>query len=768
MRYLSGCAHQRQEALREGLCLNDWRGNSFESGLQSAQAGVSGDAPKVSVIVPNYNNEIYLDKCLTSLVGQTLHDIEIIVVDDGSTDDSVAVVKAFANRDQRVNLISLQDNMSLHMARKAGVAAATGNYIMFLDSDDYYLPDACHKAFEAINGKYDFVEFNLRLLTPSGGDHAGDYELAQWLNRGKPCAYEGYAIIRAIYYEHGFTDIVSNKIFAAVFLKAAFAEMKDIYMLGGEDNYEGVVLFSRAKSAAKIGDYIYVYRRGSGTTSGRAAPAGREFAPLRLEAYKAIEEYAIANNLNIHLEWIRSPFLDSSVAWFKGAFAGFGLKPLKMTAECFGIAEVIATMAKQWEYEWEVVAKKYFSHKHQFISKRPIKRVGIIIHNLDSGGSQHVALNEAIALRESGYEITFFLCEPGGNESKLPTDIRRVYCGRMDYNQCDLKKRLHALNRSLMQEKMDIILYHSSWDRALLWHMILFQYYQIPVIVFNHTTFYNELLNEGSNYGLVPRQEVLKCADGVIVLSRTDELYYRCLGINAQAIPNPVPIVGMCVSAEDRESEKRDTIIVVGRFGDLTKNIKDCLLAFAEIIKKKPTARMLFAGNFVNAGAFERDFHSLAVKLGIIDRIEMSGWQENMSPFFNKACAMLSTAWHESFCLSAVEAQAHGLPVVLYDLPIMPAEDNPSMIRVPIGNYKAAAAEIVALLENGERLRELSVIAKKEGRKYSPQRHIKALDKIIKTFQFSSPVSWYSPQEYDTLLRVLGFYGAHVPPWFNG
>ena len=104
---------------------------------------------KISIIVPVYNVEKYLTKCLQSLVNQTFRDIEIICVNDGSTDNSLAVLNDFACSDSRVKVIT-QDNSGVSSARNRGITESTAQYLMFLDGDDYYTPNACELAYEKI------------------------------------------------------------------------------------------------------------------------------------------------------------------------------------------------------------------------------------------------------------------------------------------------------------------------------------------------------------------------------------------------------------------------------------------------------------------------------------------------------------------------------------------------------------------------------------------------------------------------------------------
>lgn len=102
----------------------------------------------ISIIVPVYNTENYLEKCLYSLVNQTYKNIEIIIIDDGSTDNSMNIIQKFVLADNRVKVIS-QKNQGLSGARNTGMNNANGDYIMFIDSDDWIEIDTCEKAINA-------------------------------------------------------------------------------------------------------------------------------------------------------------------------------------------------------------------------------------------------------------------------------------------------------------------------------------------------------------------------------------------------------------------------------------------------------------------------------------------------------------------------------------------------------------------------------------------------------------------------------------------
>jgi glycosyltransferase involved in cell wall biosynthesis len=104
-------------------------------------------APKVSVIIPVYNTEQYLRRCLDSVVGQTLRDIEIICVNDASSDDCSDILREYAGKDARIKVIEFEKNKGVSAARNAGLDAAHGEYIGFVDSDDYVNLDFYEKLY---------------------------------------------------------------------------------------------------------------------------------------------------------------------------------------------------------------------------------------------------------------------------------------------------------------------------------------------------------------------------------------------------------------------------------------------------------------------------------------------------------------------------------------------------------------------------------------------------------------------------------------------
>ncbi|MFH7595470.1 bifunctional glycosyltransferase family 2 protein/CDP-glycerol:glycerophosphate glycerophosphotransferase [Streptomyces racemochromogenes] len=136
--------------------------------------------PRLSIVVPSYNVELYLDECLESLAAQTFDDFEVVIVDDGSTDNSAAIAKAFAERDKRFRVV-LQENAGLGAARNVGFrhASPDSEYIAFVDSDDTMPADAYQKLIDALDESgSDFAAGNVKRFRSVGMQQSWGHRVA--------------------------------------------------------------------------------------------------------------------------------------------------------------------------------------------------------------------------------------------------------------------------------------------------------------------------------------------------------------------------------------------------------------------------------------------------------------------------------------------------------------------------------------------------------------------------------------------------------------
>lgn len=120
--------------------------------------------PLVSIIIPVYNVSQYLIKSINSVRNQTLQDLEIICVDDASTDNSLSILEDFAKIDNRIKVLKHDKNLGVSCARNTALEIAKSDYLMFLDPDDWYEPTICEKMYNKIhNSNYDVVVCNVAI-----------------------------------------------------------------------------------------------------------------------------------------------------------------------------------------------------------------------------------------------------------------------------------------------------------------------------------------------------------------------------------------------------------------------------------------------------------------------------------------------------------------------------------------------------------------------------------------------------------------------------
>jgi glycosyltransferase involved in cell wall biosynthesis len=221
------------------------------------------DALKVSVIIPVYNSEKYLPACLESVTRQTLEDIEIVCVNDGSTDSSGKILAEYADRDKRIRILLNDQNYGTLAARKNGISAAGGRYIMFLDSDDELALNACEKAWQAIEkNKTDMVRFGVELVGQAGEGLKKSYLTV----RTDYLEDKSLLCLRHMGNIKGWN--ITNRIFIAALCKQACHEIEERHFTMAEDIYFLVAYEYYAKTYSEIEDVLYKYRRGVGGFSG--------------------------------------------------------------------------------------------------------------------------------------------------------------------------------------------------------------------------------------------------------------------------------------------------------------------------------------------------------------------------------------------------------------------------------------------------------------------------------------------------------------------
>lgn len=233
--------------------------------------------PKISISVPIYNAEKYLRQCLDSLVTQTLCDIEIVVVNDGSTDGTREICEEYAKRDSRIKLIH-KENGGIASARQVALNSATGIFMASVDADDWVEPDFCEKMYyKAVAENADVIlcdswyeyEHGGQIINSYGKNVPADNDeiIEDALNGMMPCSVWNKLYKIDFLREHKiiFEDGINMGEDVLFFLKALRHPMRFVYLpeclyhyrrMPGEDSYTNRVTLASYNQLLLIQDWI--------------------------------------------------------------------------------------------------------------------------------------------------------------------------------------------------------------------------------------------------------------------------------------------------------------------------------------------------------------------------------------------------------------------------------------------------------------------------------------------------------------------------------
>ncbi|MBQ3285585.1 MAG: glycosyltransferase family 2 protein [Ruminococcus sp.] len=204
-----------------------------------------------SVLIPVYNQVGKMQECIDSLNAQSFTDLEIIMVDDGSTDDSYQMLLSFAGKDPRIKVFRHEKNSSLVGARYTGMQHASGEYVFFLDSDDSITADAfeiLHK--KLIESRPDILRFGYR------SEPSGEVTLP-------PAADDMLELM----FRGGVAPAVWKNVYKRELTDKLVANTQPFYCNMSEDVYFSTVFFTFAEKVEAIDDVLYIYQSGTGMSS---------------------------------------------------------------------------------------------------------------------------------------------------------------------------------------------------------------------------------------------------------------------------------------------------------------------------------------------------------------------------------------------------------------------------------------------------------------------------------------------------------------------
>lgn len=218
----------------------------------------------VSVIIPIYNVEKYVERCLLSVMDQTLKNIEIICIDDCSSDASISIVEMFAKQDERIVIIRNDENMGQAFSRNVGLKKSNGEYIFFLDSDDFIEEDALEKLFVfARNKKLDMLEFGFL-------SEYEDEDLKKKIKYEKTITEKIDSVKGTEYFIRELSEGRLNAAICSFFYNREFLMLNKLMFKNNiifEDNLFFYNAIMKADKVGRIVSYPYHYCRRNGSTT---------------------------------------------------------------------------------------------------------------------------------------------------------------------------------------------------------------------------------------------------------------------------------------------------------------------------------------------------------------------------------------------------------------------------------------------------------------------------------------------------------------------
>ncbi len=666
---------------------------------------------KVSVLIAVYNTEPYLRQCMDSVLNQTLKDIEIICVDDHSQDGSYDILLEYEKKDSRVKVFRFEENKKLVRVRKKGVLEAHGEYIMFLDADDRLEPEACRILYEkAKKEQVDILHFSSSVKNCGRLPESDVTKLKKVLSP-YPGRLAGEAVFSACFVQGKYGYTLWNKIYRTQLCKTAFAQIEDRAILIGEDAYSYYIISQYAGSYMGWRcEPLYCYGFGRGVT-GNPVINMEEFAPrcYQAEVITAMEDYdrqngSLKKNAPVR-EAYRNQWLTGCVnQWRWGLPAEYGAEGWQLLCQCWGTEAVVDQAARMYWGSSEQIGKRLKNLPKLFLKGRTIKTIGMYYHCLTIGGVERVISILAPMFASMGYQVVVITdTEPSEQDYPLPSPIKRVTIPKWeDELPENVERRLKAWREIQQTYHPDVLLYHDWTQSTLIWDLLYLRGMNIPVIVHTHSVFschISRLKKDVSEFS-----KRISLADGVIVLSPADKVFWNAYNENVYYIPNPV-------SAELSQAKparwENKTVIWVGRVS-WEKQPEAVFDIVEHVAAQIPEVQLMLVGNFEDP-----KWKMLAKKKGIENNIRFCGATKDVYPYYEKASVFLSTSLFEGFSMTLLEAQAHGLPTVMFDLPnLTMGKTECGVLSVDMMDCVSAANQIVQLLTQREKWEKASAQAK--------------------------------------------------------
>ena len=672
--------------------------------------------PLVSVVLPVFNVERYLAECLDSIVEQDYPNLEIIAVDDGSTDGSLGALTEYASSHRGLTVLH-QDNSGAGVARNRGITEAKGKYVLFVDPDD---------AIES---------FTLRELVATAESRAAeivlfgiaryDAELKTLVTRATqprlaislPDVFAGEDIAAQIYTTFSDGPSPCNKLFLRQFIVdhgLSFQPLPRVNDLSF--SYSALAL---AKRICAINKTYYKYRTNRKGSSQNTTD--KDPSPVCAAYHRLMEVLSAAGVFSKFSTSFYKAFYSSCSYTFRNmkrlstAKRLFELLHSKSTAAITGaklgrgafetdneFASYVNFWAERSPYRLMLspAQRRFANDMPELPGNGNRKVLGVMCSSLRPGGIERVVTHLVPMFVKNGFDIVLMTSAPATDiEYALPEGCIRVTTGRDSENRA----RYDCIRAAILKYGIEKVIVHEYYMLTVGKDIDTIHSAGAQAIVHHHSVFSNMYLRENRERVLPQLLKAYRSADALIALSDIDADFFYMMGCKTIKITDPVPDI----PPPERKASTGHTLIWVARFVD-GKRPLDAIKIFELVLQQVTDARLIMLGDGETSQTkLVNDY--LSTRPDLCKAVSLKGHQPNVFEFELDADVFLTTSKFDGFSLSIIEAKAMGLPVVSYAMPYLETvKPGTGVLSVPQGGIAAAAAAVVRIFNDGELYQRLS------------------------------------------------------------
>lgn len=669
-------------------------------------------AALVSIVMPLFDDEETVEQAVRSALAQTCEAIEVICVDDASTDATAAVVARLAAEDPRVRLIRHELNLSAFQARRTGVIAAAAAHILFLDGDDELAPDAAEKALAAANrADTDIVGFGVTVVEKDGRT-GGGYELRL---APRHSTLHGDEVLSGLFpLWQPAQGQLWRYLFRTSLLRDAYDAMPPgLFLRRANDLPLLFVVALLARSFVSIPDKLYRYHFGRGGSGHDIDSVSRaEFYVAAIESIDGIRssvESLATRSANPDLIFDTYTSVRLSVI-------GYVCTQLLDRSAPAVLPDAMAYLYTITSPQEVIVAVTRFHPRALSTLKFHLPRLGgvdgevrnvlLATSSLRTGGVSAVIAAQAKHLSNAGFRVLVVARSSGSEPSAVPPEAEFVQL--TGANDAERLRQWGDLCRS---HAIDIVIDHQVFYTGLWPEYALAARAEGAATIGWLHTFVGRPIYEG-NARLSYIERCSNVLSSLIALSPLDVAYFKLRGVRHVAfLPNPPSSLLLQPSPAARSAPRgRVELVWLGRLEQRIKQVFTLIDVGEALSRRGLDYRLTVVGPDWQETTAAK-FNATARKRGLADRVTAIGALrgEELRERLDRAHVFISTSIIEGYQLTIAEAQARGLPVVMYELPwLLLVQDNPGIMSVPQGEPDALADRVASLASDPIRYEEMS------------------------------------------------------------